>query len=132
MCEGSNAHFFPFPAHSYCRELLDDSDFHTALERVQREPVPHFTQFSSPTHPPLPTDTPQTDKDLMATHVHHSSSSNTHSISQAATETVEGEVEELIAQDRAMASVLGPGPGEDRATVMMEEGKRESGDLNDR
>ena len=30
------------------RELLDDSNFHAALERVQREPVPRLTQFSTP------------------------------------------------------------------------------------
>ena len=30
------------------RELLDDSNFHTALERVQHEPVPYFAQLTSP------------------------------------------------------------------------------------
>jgi hypothetical protein len=35
------------------RELLDDTNFHSALERVQREPVPYFPQFSSP-RPPQP------------------------------------------------------------------------------
>lgn len=32
---------------SPCRELLDDSNFHTALQRVSEEPVPFFRQFSS-------------------------------------------------------------------------------------
>ena len=38
------------------RELLDDSNFHTALERVQHEPVPYFTQLTSP-HTDTGTDT---------------------------------------------------------------------------
>ena len=79
----------------------------------------------------MPTDTSQTDEDRTATHVHHSSSS-THSISQAATETVEGEVEEFITQDRAIASVSRSDPGEDWASVMREEGRTKSGDLMER
>lgn len=30
------------------RELIEDSSFHTDLERVQQEPVPYFAQFCSP------------------------------------------------------------------------------------
>ncbi|CAI8044371.1 hypothetical protein GBAR_LOCUS24618 [Geodia barretti] len=29
------------------QELLDDGDFHTALEQVAQEPVPYFTQFAT-------------------------------------------------------------------------------------
>ena len=29
---------------------MDDSNFHAALERLRREPVPYFTQFSSQPH----------------------------------------------------------------------------------
>ena len=30
-----------------CRELLEDSNFHSAVQRVVEEPIPYFTQFSS-------------------------------------------------------------------------------------
>ena len=30
-----------------CRELLEDSNFHSAVQRVVEEPVPYFTQFGS-------------------------------------------------------------------------------------
>ena len=36
-----------FSPHTTHRELLDDGDFHTALEGVAREPVPTFTQFAT-------------------------------------------------------------------------------------
>ena len=63
--------------------------------------------------------------------MHHSSS--THSISQSATEILEGEVEkECVAHDQAMASALGSGPEEDKGSVMMKEGRTEPGSLMER
>lgn len=34
------------------RELIEDSNFHTDLERVQQEPIPYFAQFTSPLSSP--------------------------------------------------------------------------------
>ena len=42
-----------------CRELLNDSNFHTALQRVNEEPIPLFKQFSS-SHSNTHTDQQQT------------------------------------------------------------------------
>ena len=51
---------FPeLPYHSLCRELLNDSNFHTALQRVKEEPIPFFKQFSS-LHSTTHTDQQQT------------------------------------------------------------------------
>ena len=35
----------------HCRELLGDTNFHSALERIAAEPIPYFTQFSSQAGP---------------------------------------------------------------------------------
>ena len=43
-CIGIKRHSLSLYTH---RELLDDGDFHTALEQVAQEPVPYFTQFAT-------------------------------------------------------------------------------------
>ena len=51
--------FSELPYLSLCRELLNDSNFHTALQRVNEEPIPLFKQFSS-SHSNTHTDQQQT------------------------------------------------------------------------
>lgn len=32
---------------TYCREILDDSNFYEALQQISNEPTPYFSQFSN-------------------------------------------------------------------------------------
>ena len=64
---------FPeLPYHSLCRELLNDSNFHTALQRVKEEPIPFFKQFSS-SHSTTHTDQQQTTHSNLKEAIDHQS-----------------------------------------------------------
>ena len=98
---------------SHCRELLNDSNFHSAIERVQQEPVPYFTQFSAPPHTAAMSSSSHIHvAAATVTHTDHSgpmASSRALSDSEVAAKRSEAAAEEkeddLVSRDRAVSSV---------------------------
>lgn len=115
---------------SHSRELLNDSNFHSSLERVQQEPVPYFTQFSVPPHTTA-TSTSHTTLPGACTD-HTSPSGRAHPDPESdgeRSEAAEERTENEVSHERAVRSVRSP-QGEASHVASGEGEESRSNDLN--